>query len=71
MSGFPEHDLNQQVVEADTGDVILFLEATMHGSVPWLPQTRQRRSLIYRYLLRGIAFNLPLWSIMTGTFSQA
>jgi hypothetical protein len=40
-----------EVVEADAGDVIIFLEATIHGSVPYTgAPPRQRRSLIYRYV---------------------
>lgn len=45
---FDEDQEAVRVIEADAGDVVLFLEATLHGSVPWRAEGRQRRSLIYR-----------------------
>lgn len=39
--------LHQPVVDA--GDLLIFTEATMHGTKVWKPESRRRRNLYYKY----------------------
>jgi len=39
--------IRQPVTKA--GDVVLFSEGTVHGALPWTPETRQRRVCLYRF----------------------
>lgn len=34
---------------AKAGDVVIFLEGTIHGTIPWSNKQHERRSLLYRY----------------------
>ena len=45
------YDANQEVVynvESKAGDLVIFMEATIHGALPWKAD-HERRSLLYRY----------------------
>ena len=47
-----EWDVNREVVyniPAKAGDMIIFNEATIHGTLPWTNRERERRSLLVRY----------------------
>lgn len=41
-----------EAVDAKVGDAIIFLEATLHGALPWVATTHERRSIMATYLLR-------------------
>lgn len=47
-----EWEVNREVVyniPAKAGDMIIFNEATIHGTLPWTNRERKRRSLLVRY----------------------
>lgn len=47
-----EWEANQEIVynvPAKAGDMIIFNEATIHGTLPWTNHERERRSLLVRY----------------------
>ena len=47
-----EWEVNREVVyniPAKAGDMIIFNEATIHGTLPWTSRERERRSLLVRY----------------------
>ena len=47
-----EWEVNREVVyniPAKAGDMIIFNEATIHGTLPWTNRERERRSLLVRY----------------------
>lgn len=67
ITGEVERDLIVQPV-AEAGDVIIFNEATLHGTAPWVAE-HQRRALLYRYspayLTAGgglASYVLPPWT---------
>ena len=43
-------------VPAKAGDMVIFNEATLHGTLPWKPKDRQRRSLLIRYSPKYLHF---------------
>lgn len=43
-------------VPAKAGDLILFSEATIHGTLPWTNPKTERRSLMYRYMPKYLHF---------------
>lgn len=64
-------EANQEIVynvPAKAGDMIIFNEATIHGSLPWTAR-HERRSLLYRYSPKYLHFaggyyetSLPDWA---------
>ena len=64
------YDANQEVVRnvaGKAGDMVIFLEATIHGALPWTAD-HNRRSLFYRYGPKYLNFHqdyvetrLPEW----------
>jgi hypothetical protein len=51
-SAIRQWEVNQEVVyniPAKAGDMIIFNEATIHGTLPWTNRERERRSLLVRY----------------------
>ena len=64
------HEANQEAVRnigCKAGDVVIFMEATIHGSLPWNADW-ERRSLLYRYSPKFCSFSqgiceteMPAW----------
>ena len=53
------HSADQEAVRnvaSKAGDLVIFLEATLHGSLPWKAD-HNRRSLLYRYVSRYVNFH--------------
>jgi hypothetical protein len=46
--------------EIDAGDVVVFTEATTHGTLPW-KGAKQRRNLIYRFSPANVAYGRGFW----------
>ena len=54
-----EWEVNQEVVynvPAKAGDLVIFNEATIHGTLPWTAKTHERRSLLIRYSPKYLHF---------------
>ena len=49
-------------VAGKAGDLIIFLEATIHGSLPWQAD-HERRVLLYRYSPKFSSFHNGLWEV--------
>lgn len=47
---------------AKAGDVIIFLEATIHGTIPWSNPNHERRSLLYRYTSKFMHHSGGTWT---------
>lgn len=64
---YEEHrELVQQPVLA-RGDVLIFTEAALHGTLPWTSE-QERRTLIYRFAPAGVAYGrgyTPSWPAET------
>jgi hypothetical protein len=59
----PELNAFVQQPELYPGDVLLFSEAVLHGTLPWTAE-HQRRTVIYRFAPAGTAYGrgyLPSW----------
>ena len=53
------HSTDQEAVRnvaTKAGDLVIFLEATLHGALPWTAD-HNRRSLLYRYVSRYLNFH--------------
>ena len=53
------HNTDQQAVRnvsGKAGDLVIFLEATIHGALPWTAD-HHRRSLLYRYVPKYVDFH--------------
>ena len=49
-------------VACKAGDLIIFLEATIHGSLPWQADY-ERRVLLYRYSSKFSSFHNSMWEV--------
>jgi hypothetical protein len=73
---FMEDDWKDMIYNppAKAGDVIIFLEGTIHGTIPWSNPDHERRSLLYRYtqgwIMRGQRFHSALPSCLTPCFAS-
>ena len=48
-----------EAVDAKKGDLVIFLEATLHGALPWVATTHERRSIMVVRLLHQCTNKLP------------
>ena len=65
LADLADPELNEHVVQPaiHLGDVLVFSEATLHGTLPWTAE-HQRRTVIYRFAPAGSAYGrgyLPDW----------
>ena len=65
LADLADPELNEYVVQPaiHPGDVLVFSEATLHGTLPWAAE-HQRRTVIYRFAPAGSAYGrgyLPDW----------
>jgi ectoine hydroxylase-related dioxygenase (phytanoyl-CoA dioxygenase family) len=51
-------DCVHQVV-AGAGSVVFFNEALVHGTLPWLPTDRERRSILFKFSPGFISWGSP------------
>jgi ectoine hydroxylase-related dioxygenase (phytanoyl-CoA dioxygenase family) len=57
LADLADEELAQYVQQPalDAGDVLIFSEATLHGTLPWTAD-HQRRTVIYRFAPAGSAY---------------
>ena len=65
LADLADPELNDYVVQPRilAGDVLIFTEAVLHGTLPWRAE-RQRRTVIYRFAPAGSAYGrgyMPQW----------
>merc|ERR1719253_78621 len=69
MADMIDDELNEHVKQPQlmSGDVLIFTEAVLHGTLPWTAD-HQRRTVIYRFAPAGSAYGrgyLPDWPAAT------
>ena len=63
MKRYEMHQEHIRQITGKAGDVVIFTEATTHGTLPWTAD-HQRRSLLFRYSPGNLAYAkgyLPTW----------
>ena len=63
---------------AKAGDLVIFNEATLHGTLPWRNRQHETRRLLYRYCPEHVnfhggtfAFEQPAWTSELSLAQQA